>query len=354
MPKIETSVLLLGEYVPQRLIELAKLADESQYDVLWYADERFFREVYSGLTLAAVNTKRIHLGTCVTDPYSRHPALTAMAIATLDEMSEGRAVLGVGAGVSGFGPLGVKREKPVVAIREMVEVISKLLTGAEVDYHGQLIHLSHGQLDFKPLRSRVPVYIASNGELGLALAGQVADGAIMQGAVAPRTIDWMLTNIARGAKKAGRELSAIDRVARINVCIAEDSKAAKDKMRSGLARSLIATQPEFPTFKVARLEVTAEMRERVKALGYTYDPEKLAPVAQLIPDEYVDALTLAGTVDEIAAGVLRLVHCGITHVEVFPIALEGNVERVISDFANRVMPVVNRDLQSRDEESKRG
>ncbi len=344
MNKIKTSLLLLGQYEPRQLIRLAHLADESNYDVLWYADERFFREVYSGLTLAAVNTNKIQLGTCVTDPYSRHPALTAMAIATLDEVSNGRAVLGVGAGVSGFGPLAMKRDKPVVALREMGELVRTLLSGNEVDYHGQLTHFDHGQLDFKPVRSRVPVYIASNGELGLSLAGQIADGAIMQGAVASRTIDWMIANIKRGANKAGRALTAVDIVSRVNLCIAQDGRAAKDAMRSSLARSLVATQPEFPTFKVAGLEVTSEMRERCKNIGYTYDPEKLAPVAQLIPDEYVDALTLAGNVEQVAQGVLRLIRCGITHVEVFPIALDGNVEWTVSQFANAVMPMVYREL----------
>jgi 5,10-methylenetetrahydromethanopterin reductase len=340
MFKLKTSVLVLGQYEPRRLIQIAKLAEECQYDVFWYADERFFREVYSGLTLAATNTQRIGLGTCVTDPYTRHPALTAMAIATLDEISEGRAVLGAGAGVSGFAPLGVKRDKPVVALREMIDVVQGLLSGGEVNYRGQLVRFEGGQLDFKPVRPRVPVYIASNGELGLALAGQIANGAIMQGAIADRTIDWMIANVGRGAKKAGRELSEIDLVARVNLCIAQDARAAKAVMKPGLARSLIATQPDFPTFKVAGLEVTAEMRERAKTIGYTYDPDKLAPVAELLPDEYVDALTLAGDPDQVAASVLRMARRGITHVEIFPITLDGCVEQTMEVFARQVMPRV--------------
>src|SRR5678816_4839729 len=75
--------------------EIAQLAERTGYDYLWLADERFFREVYACLTLCALRTRRIRLGPCVTDPYSRHPALTAMAIATLDEISGQRAVLGL-------------------------------------------------------------------------------------------------------------------------------------------------------------------------------------------------------------------------------------------------------------------
>ncbi|MBI4641383.1 MAG: LLM class flavin-dependent oxidoreductase [Candidatus Tectomicrobia bacterium] len=344
MPDIKTSVLILGQFAPRRLIDLAKLVEDCGYQVFWYTDERFFREPYAGLTLAATNTKQIKVGTCVTDPYTRHPALTAMAIGTLDEISEGRAILGVGAGISGFGPLGIKREKPIIAIREMVEVVQQLLSGEEVNYHGRLIHLDHGQLSFTPIRTRVPVYIASNGEHGLTLAGQIADGAIMQAAVADRTIQWMIENIARGARKAGRDLSTIDMVSRVNVCIADDSKAAKDVMRSGLARSLVATQPDFPTFKVAGLEVTSEIREKVKTMGYTHDVDRLAPVAAMIPDEYVDALTLAGSAEEVATGVRRMMRQGITHVIVYPVAADGHVEQTIEAFAKKVVPAVRRTL----------
>src|SRR5262249_57306009 len=83
------------------LVERAKLAEASGYDTVWLADERFYREVYACLTLFAANTARVRLGPCVTDPFARHPALTAMAIATIDEISGGRAVLGIGAGISG-------------------------------------------------------------------------------------------------------------------------------------------------------------------------------------------------------------------------------------------------------------
>src|SRR5512134_3441110 len=124
---------MLPAYEPARLADLAVLAESAGFDDFWLADERFFREVYACLTLCALRTRRIRLGPCVTDPYSRHPALTAMAIATLDEIAGGRALLGIGAGISGFAELGVVREKPARAIREAVTLIRRLLAGEEVD-----------------------------------------------------------------------------------------------------------------------------------------------------------------------------------------------------------------------------
>src|SRR5262249_8690810 len=202
---ITTGLLLLPSFPPERLAPTAQLAERTGFDYLWLADERFFREVYSSLTLCALRTERIALGTCVTDPYSRHPALTALAIATLDEISGGRAVLGMGAGVSGFSELGIKRERPGVAMREAVELIRRLLTGEPVNYAGSTVRLEGGHLDGTPRRADVPVYIAPQRPVGCRAAGRVADGAIMQGCVAEPLFRFFKDTVARGAREAGRD-----------------------------------------------------------------------------------------------------------------------------------------------------
>jgi len=92
-------LLMLGDQPVAQLVERARLAEACGFDAVWIADERFYREAYSVLAQVASATDRIRLGPCVTDPFARHPALTAMAIATLDEISAGRAALGLGAGV---------------------------------------------------------------------------------------------------------------------------------------------------------------------------------------------------------------------------------------------------------------
>src|SRR6516165_3282244 len=107
---------MLGDVPIRQMVERARLAEQSGFDKVWLADERFYREVYSCLAAFAANTSRVALGPCVTDPFARHPALTAMAIATLDEISGGRAILGIGAGISGFAELGIDRRKPARAI----------------------------------------------------------------------------------------------------------------------------------------------------------------------------------------------------------------------------------------------
>ncbi len=105
---VRAGVLLNAEHEHQRLIAYARRAEELGFQTLWYADERFYREPYVGLAACALATSRIRLGPAVTDPYTRHPALTAAAIASLDELSGGRAVLGYWAGLSGFHNLGIQ------------------------------------------------------------------------------------------------------------------------------------------------------------------------------------------------------------------------------------------------------
>jgi 5,10-methylenetetrahydromethanopterin reductase len=126
-------LLMLGDVPVAQLTERARLAEACGFDAVWLADERFYRDVYGALAAIALATSRVRLGPCVTDPFARHPALTAMAIATLDEISGGRAVLGIGAGVSGFAEMGIRPYKPARAIREAVALIRGLLHGEQAN-----------------------------------------------------------------------------------------------------------------------------------------------------------------------------------------------------------------------------
>src|SRR5438445_2675800 len=303
---LRTGLLMLPAYEPARLAALAALAEDTGYDDFWLADERFFREVYGCLTLCALRTRRIRLGPCVTDPYSRHPALTAMAIATLDEISNHRAVLGLGAGVSGFRELGIDAARSAVAIREAVELIRRLLAGQSVTVKGQQVSFDGGRLDFAPRRAAIPIYVASQREAGCRVAGRVADGAIMQGSVAEPLLRFFRTTVAEGARRAGRDPSRVELVARINVCVSDDVHAARNAMRPTVVRRLGAQRPDFFTFRTAGLELPEPLRTHVLGLPYTHDVAPLMKVAPLVPDAFVDAVTLAGSAADVAKGVARL------------------------------------------------
>ncbi len=343
MKPITTGVLLMGDLSAEDLASLARQLEDWGYDYIWLADERFFREIYSCLTLCALNTKKIQLGVCVTDPYSRHPALTAMAIATLDEISEGRAVLGIGAGVSGFGELGIDRARPALAMREMVGLVRKLMTGENVDFQGRMVQFNHGALNFTPVRADLPIYVASNAPRGLQVAGELADGAIISGCAEEPSIDYAKGLIAKGTRKVGRDLAEIDLVARLNCCVSTDGLGARNSIRTATIRSL----PGHVNFVTAAgIEVAPDLAASLSQMGYTHDDATLADMARRVPDHIIDAMTLAGTPEEVAQRVGRIVRRGVNQILVRPSpSPEGGINGTLEAFATQAMPIVRRELE---------
>ncbi len=343
---LRTGLVMLPARPPAQLAELAVLAEGTGYDDFWVADERFFREVYGCLTLCALRTRRIRLGPGVTDPYSRHPALTAMAIATFDEISGGRALLGIGAGVSGFRELGVDVSRSAVAIREGIELIRALLAGQTVTVNGRQVSFTDGRLDFTATRADLPIFVASQRAAGCRVAGRVADGAIMQGALAEPLVRFFRDTVHGAAREAGRDPARVELIARLNVCVHDDRRAARDVMRPTIVRSLSAQRPDFFTFATAGLTLPAELRERVLALPYTHDPAPLRAVAPHVPDAFVDACTLTGPPDVIACELARLARGGIGEVVIYPLSVDGRIETTIERFQSDVMPRVRRELSA--------
>src|SRR5688572_8112825 len=149
-PLIRFGVLLNAEHEHRELLDLARLVEELGFGTLWYADERFYRELYVGLAACAMVTSRLLLGTAVTDPFTRHPALTAAAIASLDELSDGRAVLGYGAGISGYHNLGITLDRPAKRLREAILILRRLLAGERFTFEGETLVVRNARMKFEP------------------------------------------------------------------------------------------------------------------------------------------------------------------------------------------------------------
>jgi 5,10-methylenetetrahydromethanopterin reductase len=236
-------------------------------------DERFYREVYSCLGQIAAHTSRVLVGPSVTDPYARHPALTAITIATLDEISGGRAILGMGAGISGFAEMQIDRRKPALAMREAIEVIRMLLRGETVDYRGEVISLNQGRLAFVGPRASIPVYVAANRPLGQRMAAGIADGLIVQACASVEEVQALRVVIAEGARRVGRDPEEVKLIAALRVCIADDGRAARDAVRPTVARYLGAASnrnkhnADFMNLRTAEVQ------------GLTLPPEEVAQVA---------------------------------------------------------------------------
>jgi 5,10-methylenetetrahydromethanopterin reductase len=338
---MQMGLLMLGDAPVRVMVERARLAEAVGYGRVWLADERFYREVYSCLAHFAAHTSKVLLGPCVTDPFSRHPALTAMAISTLDEISGQRAILGIGAGISGFAELGINHRKPARAIRETIEVIRTLIRGESVNFCGEVIEFHQGSLSFSPTRSAVPIYVASNGPLGQRVAGAVADGAIMEACASVYEAEAFTAEVNAGATQVERDPRAIKKIARLNTCIAPDGDAARKVVRPLVARYLGAGRLRSNTVKEQGLELPAEALHAVAGAPYSAGVTPYLSLLPLITDRHVNALTLAGSIEEVTKHVVMLIRAGIDEFIIRPFAPQGGtIEETIADFALRVWPQV--------------
>ncbi|MHB8732785.1 MAG: LLM class flavin-dependent oxidoreductase [bacterium] len=334
---VALGVLLNAEYPVGELIELARLSEAVGYDQVWYTDIRMFRECYLGLAAIAANTRRVQIGPGVTDPYSRHPAVTASTIATLDEMTGGRALLGLGVGSTGFRELGIRAVQPVAALRESVALIRGLLRGEEITVSGKVISLNAGKLQFRPVRTQVPIYFATQGARITELAGEVADGIMIPNTVLPSAIDFFLDGITRGAEKAGRPLSEIDIALRFEACIGDDRAEAEAVMRGRVAMRVAASYGHWDYLE--RLGVT--LPQAFVDIAAAGDLRRAAAAAYLLPAEAVDRMVLAGDPAHVAGQLASAMRPGITRIIVRPHAPRGgSVGDVLRRFITDVMPRV--------------
>ncbi len=335
----KSGLLLNAEWDHRRLMSLAAAAEEYGYDVFWYADERFFRETYTGLAACATVTSQILLGPAVTDPYTRHPALTAAAMASLDELSDGRSILGYAAGASGFRNLGLRPERSAVALREGIHIIRELLAGHSVTYEGEMISIWDGSMKFDT-RPDLPIYLAAMGPLNMRLAGEVSDGVIIPHCASPTILNPHLKAFEQGIAKAGR----VDRpkvVARIDASVSHDREAALFEAKIRIARYLWANYPNIAYLATHDLSLPAELDRRLKEAGPFpggHDLNQFRPFADAIPDELVYPIMWAGTPEEIIEQARPLLEAGIDETMVYVLIPQGEtVESVVQLFAREVI-----------------
>ena len=319
------------------LVDLVQEAERLGYDQIWVSNEKFFRDMYVTATLIAENTREAKIGTFVADPYTQHPALTAMAVGTLDEVSRGRAILGIGAGGTGFPAMGIQRRKPAQAIRESVDVVRRLWRGETVDMQGEVIEMNNGRLNVRPRRPDIPIIIATRGNLVLQLAGEIADGVMIATYAEPQGLAHALDMVQKGARKAGRSLDDLTLISRVDACISQDRRAAYDAVKPMAGVFLWTSYPDRQFVERVGLQVPDEVEEIIAKRDYNLMVEN----AHLIPDEFVDKFCWAGTPEEVAQKVAAVVQMGIHNITFLPHPpRSGTIYETVREFALTVKPMV--------------
>jgi 5,10-methylenetetrahydromethanopterin reductase len=292
----------------REILKLAQLAEEAGVDRLGISDVIFYPDTYEIQALCALVTKRMRIGSLVTNPYTRHPAVIAAAASTLDEISDGRAFVGIGAG-AGIGKLVVMRSPPAPAIREAVHLIRELLAGRAVNYHGNTYEISSKdtRLEFPPQHS-VPILIGTRSPMIAKLAGEVADTVVIG---ARYFSDQQLTNylrwISEGAARARRDIDSVEVAPRLTVCASGDGELAKQSVKLYAAYYLALLRPPDLLIEEAKLQKIIDAVRRIK--GWYFSPKVQYPkeIDNLVDEEIVDKFAVAGTPNECIEKIRNLI-----------------------------------------------
>ena len=278
-----------GGPTPSEIVDCAVLAEQLGYESVWVA-EGHGGDQFATLSACAVRTSRVTLGTAITSIFVRSIPTIAMASATVDDLSEGRFILGIGSShrVQVEPEHGVPYAKPLTKTRESVEIIRKLLRDGSVAYAGDTVRIENFDLWFTPRRADIPIYIAAVFPKMTALCGEVADGIILTRSTL-KTAAQVRQAIAEGAERAGRDPARVAVTSLLPTSVAESRQEALDAMRPGLA----FYAGFFPRYN--RLIAEHGFAEEAAAIAEAWSRGDRETAVALVTDAMVDATGVAGT-----------------------------------------------------------
>lgn len=297
---------------PQKVAEVVARAEVGGFDIAWLPDSQcIWRDLWVCMAAAGLRTSRITLGTCVTNPVTRHAAVTASAAASVDELTGGgRLILGIGSGDSSMRVMGWETAK-LATMREYIGMTRALLEGKSIAPYGREFHLTGAT--GRP----TPIYVAATGPKMLQLAGELGDGVILLSGVAKESIDFAISNLEIGAKRAGRRLEDIDIVTGAFCEISENWRQVKNLARPYAAKW---AWKHIQTLRASGLHVP-EMQDvsgLYPDLTHSEDWDRAMEVTKWVPDEVVEGFCekfcLMGSADEVAAKIRTLASFGVTNL----------------------------------------
>lgn len=302
---------LMSPYTAGEAVELIKLADRRGFHGCYLADEPSGRDPWLVTAAAARETERIRLGFSATHVFLREPTLIAHALATLDELSSGRAEA-----VVSYGDPGIldayhvewRGTRPLARVREALAVMRRFLDEGEVTHDGEFFRYSGVATAARPVQEHLPLLVgAMGGPKSFELAGAVADGVHCVGNSLANS-QYVVEHVNRGAQNAGRDGAELDMAAACITSVAEDPEIAREAVRPVVAGWL----PSYPDSLIERHGLEPGDVAGIRAAAGRGD---IDGAAELTSPDIVDALAIAGTPEECAARVRgELLDGGIEHV----------------------------------------
>lgn len=317
-------------------LEIARYAEERGFSEIWQADTRLARDCIVMLSAFLTHTKRLRFGSGVLPIWTRNPAVIAASWSTMWELGgkvdgRGRVMLGLGAWWEPIaGRVGVKREKPLKAMREHIEAIRQLFTMEEITYQGDFVHLDRIRLDvaFGDTSPRdIPLYIGATGDKMLEMAGEICDGVVLNYVVSVDYIRKAVELVEKGAQKAGKSLTDVDRPELLVCCLSDTDPAAAMVEGKKLVSYYLATEPHI----MKASGVSEELLEKVQSLmSWPATEEDYIRTSKVIPDDVVRNLMAVGTSDECRAKVKEYIDAGVTCPILYP--MMDDIKPVVDAF----------------------
>jgi alkanesulfonate monooxygenase SsuD/methylene tetrahydromethanopterin reductase-like flavin-dependent oxidoreductase (luciferase family) len=308
-------------------------ADEAQFEMGFFSEtSEVMRDAPSALAAMALSTKNMTLGSAQV-LHLRSPLVMAQTLATLDELSGGRTILGPGACTRIVQERhSLPRFNPAQGLIESVEAIRLLLTGENVSYHGEVVNFDDVKLGWKPIRSEIPMYFAATSRKGLEIAGRMGDGAVLNAVTSPEYSANAIRIMRESAEAAGRDFSKFVVTQLVNVSIEDDHQSAIDAIRWEVASKVNPRQIDRilkPKIDVGEPYMRLEDKPIFVEAWERGGKEALI---KAVPDSYVEGMTASGTPDEARARVERYREAGV-QLPILRAAAPHQVERLIELFS---------------------
>ncbi len=315
----------------ERTLALTRQAEAAGFDYGWLFDSHvLWRDPYPLLTLMAEATTRLRLGTCVTNPATREPSVTASALAVLNELSDGRMDLGIGRGDSARRVLG-KTPTTMKDLEQAVHVIRALVEGRSIEFEGAMLQLPWAG------GHRLPVWIAGYGPVALKLTGRIADGSMLQ-IGDPDLIRWFVSQVRDSAVEAGRDPASVMVMAAAPAHVG-DLADARDRTRwfpAMVANHVVDLVNKYPREDLPH-ELTTYIRDR-EGYDYHHHAEVGSDNASFVMDEIVDRFCLVGKVDQHIERLTTLAEAGVDQFNLY--LMNGHEEEQLEIYGREIIPAM--------------
>jgi 5,10-methylenetetrahydromethanopterin reductase len=312
-------------------LEYVQYAEKKGFEAVWQAESRLVRDAIVPMAAYAAVTQKIKVGSGVINNWTRNIGLLAATFLTLDDLAPNRIICGIGAW---WDPLardvGINRTKPLLAMKETVLTMRRLLNMERVTFHGEFVHVDGIELDVVHGRREprnVPIMIGATGDQMMKMTGEIADGAVLNYCVPPDYNHKALELLEKGAAKAGRKLADLDRPQLVVCSVDLDHDKAIDTTR-GLLTQYLAQQPHIAKASGVSMDVVQQIQS---ILGWPATKEQINQAKHLVPEDLILRITASGTPEEARKKVNEYRKNGCTCPILYPVG--GDVKLLIDTFA---------------------